>query len=359
MKTKLLLLFIIMIFLFYKVNENFNNYQTSCKSSGSISKLLKKALDEKNIDTEDEWEFFIPCDYNPAENVMKELKIKKGKKIFIVDGCDWITNKNTIYELIENKYGKDSNKIMPYTYNLNSRKKLESFYKRYNELKTLDPNTKFIMKNREQRQEGLKMVSKLKNIKNEVKKGNYYLIQEYLNNPYLISKRKINLRYYLLIVCRNNKIEAYYYNDGFVYYTPKYFNKKSINFKRNITTGYIDRKVYEENPLTVEDFRNHLGKNRKKWDNVVLKKFKMLVKALKPRLCKLDKFNENTRFQIFGADLAPSDKLDCHFMELNKGPDLGGKDKRDSELKYNMLKGTLNLVSSNKFDKSLNFTKII
>ena len=51
-----------------------------------------------------------------------------------------------------------------------------------------------------------------------------------------------------------------HYN-GFVYYTPKKYSNESLHFDHNITTGYIDRKIYEENPLTLKDFYDHLRNN--------------------------------------------------------------------------------------------------
>ena len=73
-----------------------------------------------------------------------------------------------------------------------------------------------------------------------------------------------------------------------------------------------------------------------------------MVNALKDNICKVNKYPDSTLFQLF-ADIAPSDKLDAHFMEINKGPDIG-KDERDSKLKYNMLKGIFELVDTKKCD---------
>ena len=45
--------------------------------------------------------------------------------------------------------------------------------------------------------------------------------------------------------------------------------------------GYIDRKVYDENPLTLKDFRKHLGKEKaNKFDEEVRTKMKATMKAL-------------------------------------------------------------------------------
>ena len=120
--------------------------------------------------------------------------------------------------------------------------------------------------------------------------GSNYFIKKYytqfLENPFIISGRKVNLRYYLLITCYKGQIKGYLYKDGFVYYTPKFFKKNSMDFKETITTGYIDRKVYDENPLTTQDFRNHLGPIKaKKFDEDVRVKMKGIMQALSHEIC--------------------------------------------------------------------------
>ncbi len=77
-----------------------------------------------------------------------------------------------------------------------------------------------------------------------------------------------------------------------------------------------------------------------------------MVNALKDNICRIKKYPDSTLFQLFGADIAPSDKLDAHFMEINKGPDIGGKDERDSKLKYNMLKGIFELVDAKNCNRN-------
>ena len=66
-----------------------------------------------------------------------------------------------------------------------------------------------------------------------MKNKEFYLVQDFLNNPFLLNKRKINLRYYFVIICRNGKVEAYVYRDGFMYYTPNYFKPNLIKFIKN------------------------------------------------------------------------------------------------------------------------------
>ena len=59
----------------------------------------------------------------------------------------------------------------------------------------------------------------------------------------------------------------------------------------------------------------------------------------------------NTTFQLFGADVAPNQYLDAQLIELNKGPDMGAKDKRDKDVKMKVqedLFDLLGVINSNK-----------
>ena len=364
---KIILVLILAILLLQSV-ENFSNYRTSC-STNRLPKLLQKALDERQMTLNSAyWDYYIPCGYNKCEKQVRALKGSNGKKIFMIDGCDSIASKNTIFKTLKNKYGKKACNIMPETFNLREKVDVKRFIEHFKNKRKGGNITKYILKNNRQRQEGLKIVNKISQIKSAMNDKEYYLVQDFLNNPFLLNKRKINLRYYFVIICRNGKIESYIYRNGFMYYTPKFFERNSIDKDRNITTGYIDRQVYVENPLTTQDFREYLGKDRADYfDSMVKEKFKLMTHALKDTICNIDEYPNSTLFQLFGADIAPNEDLDVQFMEINKGPDIGGKDKRDSELKLNMLRGIFNLVdiehcsdkNINKICRKINYERIL
>ena len=59
--------------------------------------------------------------------------------------------------------------------------------------------------------------------------------------------------------------------------------------------------------------------------------------GVNPSICMNDKIKKNISFQLFGADIALSDTLVPKLMEINKGPDLGAKDIRDSEVKHSVV----------------------
>jgi hypothetical protein len=232
------------------------------------------------------------------------------------------------------------------------------------------------MKKNIQRQEGLMITNNLEEITKN--KGGYVLVQELLQNPYTIMGRKINLRVYVLVVCNKNKYEVYVYNDGFMYYTKDLFAKDSLEMGPNITTGYVDRWIYDVHPLTHQDFIEYLDKDRKltsvetmigssgKISTHVINCIHSLISDVFKAFYGLignktdSKLYNVTSFQLFGVDVAIDNNLNAMIMEVNKGPDLGSKDGRDGDLKRGLILDIMRVVGAvndntpNKFIKLLN-----
>jgi hypothetical protein len=291
----------------------------------------------------------------------------------MLNNTDYIVSKLSIWEFLEDKYGKIiASTMIPQTYNLNDTTQIEEFKKNYSK------NKIYITKNNNQRQEGLEIHTSLDTIIKA--KDKYLLVQELLQNPYLIRGRKINLRVYCLIIkdsYENMKVQVY--QDGFMYYTPELFEKGNPSFKKNITTGYIDRQVYVENPLTHGDFKTYLDDSlRQKYPieeyiiknkpNIKLSTYVFTQINLLMRFI-FDTFQSTigtdspgVGFQLYGVDVAIDDKLKPMIMEVNKGPDLTAKDGRDKDLKVNMSKDILKsvgLVKPNVNNKFLTVSELV
>lgn len=343
----LIALLIIIIYMYKNRIEFFGNHKTNC---AKLPQVIQYVLDKKNSMRNDkEWEYFIPCGYTSCESDIMQFTNVRNKKIFIIDGCDSLASKITLWRLLKSMYGEDNN-IMPRTFILND--DIDEFTKYYFMKKKENSKSKFILKNYKQRQEGLKLSDDIEEILKAKEEG-FVLVQDFLENPYIISGHKVNLRYYLLIVCNNGQIEGYIHKDGFVYYTPKPYKRYSMDFLETITSGYVDRKIYENNPLTLEDFRIHIGQKRMKFSRNVYSLLNKTIKALSSNIC--SKVNNNTKFQLFGADIAPDENLECTLMEINKGPDLGFKDFRDESIKKKVVYDIFSLVEG---DEDNDFIKV-
>ena len=352
------IIIIVVIHKYYELNQceatdstqvNPSALQSYVSSCENLPKAIYNALDNHKIIEGDEenWQYYLPCAYTFCEtNILKFENIEDSKNLYILDGCDSIASKVTIWSLIKNKFGSKAHEIMPETFILSDQLDFERFRKFYEKRKIENENNKFILKNFKQRQIGLKLVNSL----DEISKGvedNFKVVQDYLENPYTVSGHKINLRYYILITCFKGQINGYIFDDGFLYYTPEKFEKYSMDTAKNITTGYIDRKIYDENPLTIKQFRKHIGSKKSLiLEKQVKEKFNKIMSALSEKICSNKKLSNHYKFQLFGSDIAPDENLNVTLMEMNKGPDLGYKSDEDGELKRSLVNEMFQIAKS-------------
>jgi len=324
-----------------------------------MSKTIKYILEKHGIEgtKKDDWALYLPCTYNNMKKEVSDADYKDtNQRLFLIDNADQLVGKNTIWKNLVDSYGRDkATKMMPRTYVLSDEDDMKLFDQEFT------PKKLYILKKNIQRQEGLLITNK----KKEILKGindKFVIVQELLQDPYLIDGRKTNMRFYLLIVCKEGEIDAYVHNDGFMYYTAKKFKQGCKESGPNITTGYIDRKVYEENPLTHKDFRAYLDNHdrilspaeinvlahRQKISNHVFnsiyKLISTVVEGLDTKICQNSKLDNVITFQLFGVDIAVNDQLQPQIMEINKGPDLGAKGPRDKKVKYGMVEDMLKIM---------------
>lgn len=382
----ILLLIIIYIVKTKKISTNElvdNNIEKSefSKTSWSVNTCpyivtenIKNVFEENNVkknNDNSESNIYLPCTYDNTEKEIQNMDLKKNKinKVFIIHNADQIVAKDYLWKNLIAKYGlNECLNLMPNTYILYENNDIKRLKEEY------ENNKLFILKKNVQRQEGLKICNNLDDIiKN---KKDYVLAQELLQDPYLINGRKINLRMYVLVVCNKNNYDVYVYNDGFMYYTKDLFKPNSKDFGPNITTGYIDRWIYDVNPLTHKDFRHYLDRNNRnltqvevniKNRGIVLSNYvfnniyeliEKVFSAFHGKLGNGQKLYDHLSFQLFGVDIAIDDNLNAKIMEVNKGPDLGSKDTKDGNIKKGIIKDILKTIDVIENDNNNQFIKI-
>jgi hypothetical protein len=286
---------------------------------------------------------FVPCLYDDTDMEISKMPKTKNNFYMVINKCDIFVGKNHLWNFLEQKYKDKVTNYLPKSYLPYRPESIEELKRDYK------PNKLYIMKKNLQRQEGIKITSNYDELINN-KDQEFIIIQELLQNPFLVNGRKINLRVYVLLVIYNEKSYIYVYDDGFMYYTPEYFKKGSMDISRNITTGYIDRQVYVDNPLTHDDFREYLGQARR---DIIFENIRNLMRdVLQPyqeQLISVQSFKGSVQFQVFGADVAVNEDMSTLLMEINKGPDLNYKDERDGKLKKKLLRDifvTIGVVES-------------
>jgi len=337
----------------YKRNEcNFmmNSSLKAVYAKYDINPLTDKMKAKKII--------YMPGAYDDIAGEISKMPRTTNNYYYIINNIDLIVGKDYLWNTLYNYYGDDVTKISPLSYITNdpsSLKRLQNDYK---------DGSIYIAKKNIQRQEGIQITDNKDEIFNMAKTPDVAVIQELLQDPMTIDGHKINLRVYVLIIVKSNKCDIYVYDDGFMYYTPKKFKKNSIDKDHNITTGYIDREIYDRNPLTHKDFMKYLKKttgaaNADRIKQNIFNVIKMITKPYLKIFVDTQSFPESTQYQIMGADVAINDKGDAIIMEVNKGPDLGGKDKRDTELKCNLVEHSLEIIGALPMSDSNDFVKVI
>jgi hypothetical protein len=91
--------------------------------------------------------------------------------------------------------------------------------------------------------------------------------------------------------------------------------------------------------------------------NKIIDKIKLLSKAIAPILNK-DKHENNVCFELFGMDIIVENE-DPYVLEINKGPDMKAKCKKDEKLKENIYESTFRVAGllKNK-SKPSNYVKV-
>lgn len=280
--------------------------------------------------------------------------LPRQHQIYYTLACiDHMSSKSKLYELLAHNLGVvQSNAVVPPTFLLSPKTNNKQLLNFAN-----DTNSDcLIFKSNYQQQKGIEIVHK--NDLHKFDYSKYVVAQKLLLNTYTIKGRKINLRQYILVTCdMNSKLHFYAYNDGFVYYSPKEFTKKKFDKEIHITTGYGDRGFYQENPLTMQDFKNSLSVvDRRRFDKSRTSCLKTIFTSIHVELQKIEQAFPAAKFNILGVDLHVTRDIKVLVMEVNKGCDLTFKDSRDANLKLKLVEDTMNLVLHGR---NTNFEKLI
>ena len=373
-----ILLIIIFIYIIQKYNNNeyFDNQDTKymtyhrCKDK-MLGKILKNIFDNNNIvQSNNEWNIYIPCGYNNVESELKDIKIDNinNKYIFGVNGCDSIVSKNQIWESLVKCYGrKHASTLMPESYVLDDPNEMMLFRKNFNPSGT----DIYIMKKNLQRKEGLKLTKDFFEILNGSTED-YRVVQKYIRNLYLINGRKVNLRIYVLIIIKDSMIYFYLSDIGKCIYTNKKYNDNDFDFESNITSYHLDMTVYKENPrdfkeliqyINIDKNNNEKNNQNNKYGNILFDNIELLIrdvsKCLSNSVYQSKNIEGSVTFQLFGGDIIFDKELNPYLLEFNKGPDMSPRDNKDELMKNKVQSDMFKIVGILPNDGNENSFKLI
>lgn len=323
-----------------------NYYRCDEKKLGTITENI---FNDFNIfkDNKD-WDVYVPCGYNNIESELLKIELNNknnnNKYIFGINGCDSIVSKNRIWESLVGCYGrKKASTLMPESYVLNNKEDMDNFKKEFNS------SNIYILKKNVQRKEGLKLSSNLDYIL-QAKNDQYRVVQKYLTNLYLINKRKVNLRIYLLIIIKDNTIFFYMSNLGKCIYTNKDYNDNNFDFESNITSYNLDMSVYQTHPRNFDELfefinnKNNDEEKSKALSNNIYNLLKDICICLSKNIYQSDNIKNTTTFQLFGIDVIFDKDMKPYLLEFNKGPDMIPRDNIDRNMKTNVQMDMFQIV---------------
>jgi len=346
-------------FLYYRLDDNLNTNEDSLYLNPTLHEITQyfPYLFQSADKYEDAHLLFFET-LNRSDQNLSEM-IKKNKRnefvwpssllyLFTLNGIDQLVSKSAFAETMLNySRFKSQDPVIPPSYLIRNPEERERLKKDFDK-------GIYILKRNLQRQQGFYLTSSLSDlIEKSEKETEYVVAQRFLNNPFLINGRKINMRVYVLVVINslfssensfNNTCSWYAYENGFLYYTEKSY-AYATEQERVITSGYIDREVYEKNPMTHDEFRLVLGPSRyKRLKENIKSQLRQVKEAYTQKFIQANKSIPGNKTALFGCDVAPDEDLNIKIMEFNKGPDISYKDERDKNVKYNLMIDMLHLL---------------
>jgi tubulin polyglutamylase TTLL1/tubulin monoglycylase TTLL3/8 len=269
-----------------------------------------------------------------------------------------LSNKKELFVNLD-KYCQENNRqvfdYVPVTFHITSLadgkfKDFENYF-RANALKT---NNIWILKPGENtnRGTGISMCTSLEQIAKEISKTKHTVIlQKYIENPFLVYKRKFDIRCYAMITCYNGIIQGYYYNEGYIRTSSKPFSLQNVENKYIHLTNDAIQKYSEDygkyengNKMSYGDFIEEVGSKIK---DIVTDTIKCAV----PKIMK--KMHCHT-FEVFGYDFLLDENLKPWLLEVNTNPCLEISSSHLARIIPSMLDNAFQLTLDSIFQ--INFT---
>ncbi|TRY82626.1 hypothetical protein DNTS_032571 [Danionella cerebrum] len=190
----------------------------------------------------------------------------------------------------------------------------------------------------------------------------HFIVQEYLDKPFLMEGFKFDLRFYILVTSCD-PLRVFLYNDGLLYMhlTNYSVNKHNENFERDET---VDKGSKRSIGWFTEFLRINGYDVAKFWGDVSELVVKTLVVA-EPhvlhayRMCRPGQppGSASVCFEVLGFDIILDRKLKPWLLEINRAPSFGTDQKIDYDVKKGALLNALKLLNIRASDKRRNLAQ--
>lgn len=202
---------------------------------------------------------------------------------------------------------------------------------------------------------GIVVCNSWEQIKREVGRSKHTsIVQKYIENPFLVSKRKFDIRVYCLITCFNGILQGYYYNEGYLRTSSKAFSLNLTDKFIHLTNDAVQKRSeeygkYENgNKMSYNEFQKYLDLNTtfqsSDFTDSVLPKIKQIISlTIKSTAKSLLESQKNFTFEVLGYDFILDSQLKPWLLEANTNPCLEISSSHLARIIPNMLDNALQI----------------
>ncbi|XP_024887002.1 probable tubulin polyglutamylase TTLL9 isoform X2 [Temnothorax curvispinosus] len=186
-----------------------------------------------------------------------------------------------------------------------------------------------------------------------------YVVQKYIDNPYLVAGRKFDLRIYVLVTSFH-PLKVWLAREGFARLCGQLFDLENIDDNRvHLTNTAIQLKA-SQNAEGISSMKGKNGEWNCKWALNKLRDYLTayykaeVIENLMQRIAGVimgsllavqpAMMQDRNCFELYGYDILLSDDLRPWLLEINASPALTGTDNEDQRLKSDLVDDVLNVL---------------
>uniref|UniRef100_A0A2C9JT67 Tubulin--tyrosine ligase-like protein 9 n=1 Tax=Biomphalaria glabrata TaxID=6526 RepID=A0A2C9JT67_BIOGL len=176
-----------------------------------------------------------------------------------------------------------------------------------------------------------------------------YVVQRYIENPYLIGGRKFDIRVYVLVTSYN-PLKAYLYRSGFARFANNRYSLDTIDDNYiHLTNVAIQKTAPDYDPekgckWSTQQLRMYLtAKHGQSKVNTLFQQMTNIF-ILSLQSCQRVIINDKHCFELYGYDILIDSNLKPWLIEINASPSLTASNQEDYDLKFGLLNDVLNVL---------------
>ena len=181
---------------------------------------------------------------------------------------------------------------------------------------------------------GIKLCNSIESVSEVLrsqKEGRTYIVQKYIEQPFLVHKRKFDIRCFALLTSFNNNIQGYFYPEGYIRTSSKEFSTKSFNRFIHLTNDAVQKNSEEYgkfepgNKISYSDFQTYLSSDpatsKVQFDRDLNSQIRAIIAdTMKASFQIIDPNRKLHSFELLGYDFMIDQQLKVWLIEVNTNP---------------------------------------